>query len=270
MPRLHEKTVVVCGGEGSALKDVAILLRRLGYRVFPAEGSGAVLERLTKQAVDLVLLDSRLPAADVIATLKAMRQSTAWEAIPVLTVAADYSKTGNDEYIRFGSAGLLEMPSRAEALSRLIEQCIAPPGRPVRTAPRVPYSGLVKLSWDGGSEIYRAVNLSTRGIYLRSAEPLPVTTRVELEFVLDGDETLRFGGEVIYQMGSYNDVFRVDPGMAIAFDQLDDEPRQLLEDWVEEVLCGDLDSMRSRNLLRISHPAKGREQGAGTLPPEKG
>ncbi len=238
--RKEAAKIVVAGGHQTSLMQMVILLRRLGYEVVPAETGEDVLRIMAQDLPALVILDGHLPAKDGVFTSEYIKKRPDWCHIPVVMMAERYSKTCHDEYIRFGYAGLLTTPLDLAKMNILIQEFLAPPGGKFRRHLRAPFDHRVQLSCQGRTEKYWALNLSQGGIYLRTEATLPVGAEVVVTLVMGSADRLEVPGVVIYHKGSFADVFKVDPGMAIEFRDLAPQASATIDAFITEMLVGDL------------------------------
>ncbi len=232
--------IIVAGGHQTSLMQMVILLRRLGYEVVPAENGAEVLSIMEQSLPALVILDGHLPAKDGVSTSEFIKKHPEWCHIPVVMMAERYSKTCHDEYIRFGYAGLLTTPLDLQKMHILIQEFLAPPGGKIRQHLRTPFNHKVQLSHRGRTEKYWALNLSQGGIYLRTQAPLSIGSEVAITLIFGSAKRLEIPGVVIYHRGTFTDVFKVDPGMAIEFRDAEPEASSTLASFISDMLIGDL------------------------------
>lgn len=75
-------------------------------------------------------------------------------------------------------------------------------------------------------------------------------TRVEVILGLEGGE-LRVSGKVIYQKDVFRDSLRIEPGMAIQFDLLDDAAKGCLRQYISGLMAGDLVEEQTEEVLTL-------------------
>jgi type IV pilus assembly protein PilZ len=69
-------------------------------------------------------------------------------------------------------------------------------------------------------------NISEMGIFIRSDEPLPIGTALELRFAPDGQEPIELAGEVTWVNPYRPFGDNLNPGMGVRFQQLTPEMRE--------------------------------------------
>lgn len=123
----------------------------------------------------------------------------------------------------------------------VIEQiCAAAGQRPpdqLRTQPRASFLSKVRYKIAGGQPIEsRATGVGGGGLFIESADPLPVGTELDLEFTLPERTTqwLKARGSVVWVCPKA-DQYTFSPGMGIRFTKIADEARNLVLALVESL-----------------------------------
>lgn len=89
---------------------LARYLTRSGHRVITAAGGEEALERLAKAAVDVVLLDRRMPGLDGQDVLQRIKGDERWRATPVIMISGEQDMPGIIECIEAGADDYLCKP----------------------------------------------------------------------------------------------------------------------------------------------------------------
>lgn len=179
---------------GSVLRD---LLEELGHQSDLVLTAEAGLDWLQRERPDLILLDFRLPGMSGLDFLQhpQVRESR----IPVVVVSGIASEVQAEECLRVGALEFVHKPIAFEHLERILTSLAARgrtgdverPGRfgERRRALRARVTLPVRIRDREGAAIETlSVDLSARGVKLRSAGPaLPVAT-VELAFTPPGTD----------------------------------------------------------------------------------
>lgn len=101
------------------LQNRALVEARLfasGYRVLQAESGEEALALFTREHVDLVLLDVRMPGLDGFATLDLLRRTTRGADVPVVFLTALDDAETHERALRAGVDDYLTKPMRANEL----------------------------------------------------------------------------------------------------------------------------------------------------------
>lgn len=78
-------------------------------------------------------------------------------------------------------------------------------------------------------------NISEMGIFIRSDSPLPVGTRLDLRFGLDGDSRLELQGEVVWINPYRPHGENLNPGMGVRFSNLTPDLRERVVELVRTI-----------------------------------
>ncbi len=101
---------------------------------------------------------------------------------------------------------------------------------------RKPLSLKVTNQQSGFFTYYVSIDISAGGMFLRAEEPLPVGTRLDLEFNLPGDDiAVRTAAEVVRIVAPSLDLERPS-GMGIRFLDITKEQRKDIEKFVNQTL----------------------------------
>ena len=103
--------------------STAELLRQDGYEVAMAAGAAEAGERIKEAAVDLVLLDVRMPAMSGVSVLEALRLRG--ERVPVLMISGFGTIETAVEALQKGADDFLTKPVDPEVLSRKVAELLA-------------------------------------------------------------------------------------------------------------------------------------------------
>ena len=100
----------------------------------------------------------------------------------------------------------------------------SPPYTVARTTPR--FAFIAEAEIDGIKDSARVSELSARGCYIDSINPLPKDMNVRIR-IRYGCSTCEFSGTVIYTHAGF--------GMGVVFGELTNEQRSTLEVWLDEL-----------------------------------
>jgi CheY-like chemotaxis protein len=234
------KTVIIADDHETLVMYLSVLMRRMGFNVIPARNGQEMLGVLTTILPDLIITDLKMPVMDGLAALKVIKKDRRFSDIPVIMVSAHFEQQAFDECMALGGAGFLTKPINLHALHQLLRECITYPNDMKRKNLRVVYGNKIMAGYAGRQLAYYAVTLSEQGIYLRTQNPLPVGTQMNVHLELQDGQTLAAQGEVIYHKHVFSDIGVLDPGMAIKFNGLSIRDAEALKAHIMHVLAGDL------------------------------
>lgn len=113
--------VLVVDDHPGVRRMIAALLKDVGYaHVDEAADGSSALARLQETACDLVLVDAELPGMSGIDLLKLIRADASTQAMPVMLVTAEASRTQMIEAAKAGLNGYILKPFGAEDLKARI------------------------------------------------------------------------------------------------------------------------------------------------------
>jgi len=160
-----------------------VILAKLGYAILMPEE----FERLAADP------DIQRPVVRIVDERNLAEVPEELTPIPIIVISGRHGVTGADSRI----VGALRRPAGMHELFRLIQQVTEDTPR---STPRVP-THLPARCHKGDREWPAAVlSLSENGCLVRSPEPLPLGTRVDVEFTLPRHGPLRLDGEAAYQL----------------------------------------------------------------------
>jgi PAS domain S-box-containing protein len=110
---------------------IQLLLEGMGHTVAFAEDGQQAVERLSREAYDLVLMDNRMPVMDGFQATRIIRDPTSSvlvHDIPVIALTANASKNYKDQCLDSGMNDYLTKPVREQALRTAIAKAVN--GRP--------------------------------------------------------------------------------------------------------------------------------------------
>jgi type IV pilus assembly protein PilZ len=107
-----------------------------------------------------------------------------------------------------------------------------------REAPRISFSTMVNVKFESLEEFTSlcSKNISVKGIFLETKDPLPIGSSVSLEFTISGDESplIKVDGKVTRAVESNPEDPSAIPGMGIEFLNLDLESEFIIKSLIGE------------------------------------
>jgi len=112
-------TILVVEDHGSLCEMLSLYLIRYGYRVRTADNGQTALDLLSKEHIDLVLLDLMLPRVDGFAVLKHVRETLEYDKPYIIVVSAGASEKDRNRVLELGANEYMPKPFH---LIRLLER----------------------------------------------------------------------------------------------------------------------------------------------------
>jgi CheY-like chemotaxis protein/signal transduction histidine kinase len=124
-PRLQTREPMQCRVllvEDNAINQLVLrgMLLKLGYQVCCADNGRAALELLSRESVDMVLLDCQMPELDGFATCRALRMLPGCSELPVLALTAHSHAGDRERCLAAGMNDYLSKPLRFATLQTLL------------------------------------------------------------------------------------------------------------------------------------------------------
>jgi hypothetical protein len=101
---------------------------------------------------------------------------------------------------------------------------------------RVTFCKKVCVRYDGADYELESENLSERGMYIRSKEPFPASSEVEITLSLGVGSRIYLKGIVVYERNPLSDCSKLPPGMAIEFKETGDKEKEMLRGYIQRAL----------------------------------
>jgi DNA-binding response OmpR family regulator len=118
-------TVLVLEDNPDILEMVTFILEGEGYTVLPESRGRAVLDRVGRSPVDLVLLDLRIPDMDGYEVLCALRATPGDRALPVIVLSAKTAPEDRDLAFSLGACDFVEKPFTVDGLLAAVRKQLA-------------------------------------------------------------------------------------------------------------------------------------------------
>ena len=123
----HVYRVLVAEDNQVNRKFVDILLKRMGYLTFFAENGQIALDRVQKEAFDLVLMDLHMPVmngVDATRAIRALKHPAA--KLPIIAITADVMNDTHDAAMAAGVSDFVTKPVHLARLQEAIRQQLEP------------------------------------------------------------------------------------------------------------------------------------------------
>lgn len=115
------KTILVAEDHDVNRELVKEILESAGYAVMEAADGEEVLSLLENKRPDLILIDLQMPKLDGAGTLKKIRASAEWRALPVIACTAFAMENDREEALKAGFDGYLSKPITMAGLLAAVE-----------------------------------------------------------------------------------------------------------------------------------------------------
>jgi len=243
----NRPTVIIADSNKNFLVYMSTLFNRMNFEVVPVDTHADVydLSRIVHPNLIILSCDDANPTSRSI--LEAIRTDNLLTKVPVIMVGKDESMA--EQFFAAACSDFLVKPVDLSHLHTSVQKCL-PNRSGMRQHIRAPFNQHVTFSFAGLDVKCFAITLSEGGIYLRTTNPLPAGSRVEVKMQLESGSELIIKGEVAYTMGLLKGQFLVPPGMAIRFVELNAAVMALLREEVCRLLIGDIVAEQEESLFK--------------------
>jgi Tfp pilus assembly protein PilZ len=105
-----------------------------------------------------------------------------------------------------------------------------------RRYPRVTFCKKVRVRYDGAHYELDSENLSEGGMYIRTKEPFPAGSELEITMSLGVGSQINVMGAVVYGTSPLSDSSKLPPGMAIEFKEIGGKETEMLRGYIQRAL----------------------------------
>jgi uncharacterized protein (TIGR02266 family) len=242
------KKIIVVDDSPTFLMYAGLLLKRLNFKVIPAENGVEFFRLLKFGKPDAVLLDIEMPMMDGMKVLKHVKEDKQTSKIPVIVVSVDSSPETIEKCRGLGCHDYLTKPVKIDRLHGVLQECFFGHTGTSRRHLRERFIRKIPVSHDGKRYEFYSETLSEGGLYLRTRDPFAVGTEIGLTLALEG-ATMTVKGDVIYTKDLHGDYLDLPPGMAIKFKELTGEDLRLLKEYVSDLLAKDIFESQEERII---------------------
>ena len=118
------RTALVVDDDAGSRRLLARWLEEHGWTVLEARNGEGALQSTRSAAVDLVLLDVRMPGIDGLHAAVVLRQNPALRQVPILAVSASPQETFRHRALAAGCSGFLSKPVNFKELQEEIARLV--------------------------------------------------------------------------------------------------------------------------------------------------
>ncbi len=123
----NRKSVLVVDDDPFVSEFVRMALTRLGYGARIADNGVNGLASAIKERPDAILLDLAMPELDGFDFLKHRRRMPEIEAVPVLVLSANHTRSDVNRAMALGACGYITKPVTEEALAKRLGKVVPSP-----------------------------------------------------------------------------------------------------------------------------------------------
>jgi uncharacterized protein (TIGR02266 family) len=216
---------------------VGILVKRLGYKVYLALDGMEALKVAKEQKPSIIVLDCRLPKINGVSCLNMMRNDAFLRDVPILMLGSEDDGLTQEDIGKMDMQGYLKKPLNVTDFYLAIQKCLRHSVK--RRHIRTPLSLKISLTCRGEQKELFASNLSVEGAFLRTAEPYPVGSEMDLVLTVDDEDPIELKGMVVSAHKFSADIVP-EAGMGVRFMDVPEDVRYRLYYVVMKELTKDI------------------------------
>ncbi len=234
----NRPNVIVADRDERFLVYLSTLLGRMNFEVLPVRSAQEAFELARIVKPDLFFFEAACGDAENLETIRKISRDNRLTKTPFIMVGD--SDACAEQYFEAGCSDFVTRPIGLTFLHLSLQKCL-PNREGMRRYLRAPFNRNITFEFAGLEVSCFAITLSEGGVYLRTNKPLPVNSKVSVKLPLEPGEVI-LDGTVIYTMGLAKGPFLIPPGMAILFneEQQDSRVKQDLSDEICRLLIGDI------------------------------
>lgn len=228
------KTILISDEHHASLNHQTNILKKMGFFVVPVQDCLEVIKTVSNLLPNLIILSVGSPDHDGIRVIRHLKSSRPTSSIPVVVVSGDGSEETKKEYDENGCDAFVKKPLELRDLHDILQQFIYLPEGYTRQYLRVDVNFIVKVTKEDETCLMNGETLSEKGIYIANDSPYPVNTWVFVDLLLEGGDSVRLNGRVIYICEEPGIGFS--RGMAVEFVENDDDTMDRVREYVQSTL----------------------------------
>lgn len=122
---MSDQTILITDDEPHMRRLIEFSLKRMGHTILQAESGEAALELISRQTIDLLLIDYGLTGINGLDTIQAARKLAGGQELPVVLLTARGDTGIRDDAESAGVSAFLTKPFSPVELSQLVAKLLA-------------------------------------------------------------------------------------------------------------------------------------------------
>lgn len=231
-----KRFLMVVDSDSDSLSYLSVLLHRFNYPSFKATSAQEAIETAATAVPFLMVTSLHLPDMHGFDLMQQFKESRKTSHIPIIAVSRQEDLNVRKRCLDLGAVGCLYHPVEAETLYRVVQVAVE---KNPRSCMRVRTTQPVKVNDERHDTFYGAytLDLSERGMFLRTVNPAPVQAALSLEIDLNG-RVIPAEAEVLYACkegaGPYHE-----SGLGLRFSRIGSKDQEFLRKFIQnEVMRG--------------------------------
>jgi CheY-like chemotaxis protein len=221
--------LLVVESDPTVLNYLSTLLRRFGYQTYTAACAEEAVAITAVKVPSLIITAARLNDVDGLEFMKQMKKDPRTAGVPFIALTRSGDMYQEARCFEAGAMDCLAQPVSAEALFRAVQTAVEPtPRKNIRIRTMQPVQ-VTNVPSDEREGTY-TLDLSERGMFVRTGEPAPLNTRLALQIDLSGQK-IPVEGAVLYQYQAGRGPY-LEPGMGVGFVQISPKDQERIRNFI--------------------------------------
>ena len=238
-----QRQVLVVDSSASHLFYMAMLLKKMGYRVRTATTAENALQLIADSAPSLVITDTALAPMTGLNLLKTMKRSASLKPIPVFMHTDQTEIAVRDACTLAGCTGYFVKPVAPDFLYRAMQAATeAAPRKTIRIETLLKARVTGGPGGDSGMRTEEVTSLSEGGLYIQSSLPEPVKNVISLTLFI-GAREIKARAVVLYSSAKAGGPHKT-PGMGVRFEDISAEDKAVIAGFIKEQVTKELSAIK--------------------------
>ena len=237
MNQRDSDAILFANDNPSFLMYIGILVKRLGYEVYLALDGMEAITVAKERKPTIIAIDFSLPKINGASCLNLIRNDADLRDTPIIMLGSQENNLSKMDIEKMNIQGYLTKPLNVTDFYLAIQKCLNHSIK--RKHIRAPLAITVSMYCDERHKELSASNLSVEGIFLKTAEPYPVGTEMDLVLTVDDEDPVELKGIVVSAHRMSADI-RPESGMGITFMGIPEDVRYRLHYAVMKELTRDI------------------------------
>ena len=232
------RSILLVDSSASLLFYLAMLLKRLEYKVMTARSAEDALRMMEEHLPSIILTEIMLPNMSGIDFIRKIKDTARLRAVPVVVLTSDSDQSKRDTCMRMGCACLAK-PAEPDVLYRTLQSaCESIPREHIRLTTSLKVIVGDGTVMGGASRTEYATAISEGGLFVRTLYPQPRNALTPIQIFLR-DSVINAKAVVLYIYNLGEGPFE-EPGMGMKFVQIADADRAMIRKFIKEQLTKDI------------------------------
>ena len=227
------KQVLVISRTSVSRMRLGIIFKRLGFEPLISETTNEGIELARNNSPSLIFFDTDLPKKELQSVLMVLKSETSTKDLPLIVTTSQRNAPDQDSLLALGCTEVVTMPVDVTQVFQMLGNVFGL----MRKSLRVPALIVVAVVKERYERTLDCTNISETGMFLRTDEPIPEKTFVNVNFVFPLRDQ-EFDLKAIVERTVSPDENEKEPGMGIKFLDISETDRQEIRRFIQQSTLG--------------------------------